>query len=48
MERLVALSETLGSWIVAAQKAGQLDPGLPPEVILYTLLPGPAIRSSAC
>lgn len=37
MERLVALSETLGSWIVAAQKAGQLDPGLPPEVILYTL-----------
>ena len=37
MERLTALSETLGRWIVAAQKAGQLDSGLPPELILYTL-----------
>jgi TetR/AcrR family transcriptional regulator of autoinduction and epiphytic fitness len=37
MDRLVALSELLGTWIQAAQQAGQLNPQLPPEVILYTL-----------
>ena len=37
MDRLVALSELLGTWIQAAQQAGQLNPKLPAEVILYTL-----------
>lgn len=37
MDRLVALSERLGTWIQAAQQAGQLNPQLPAEVILYTL-----------
>lgn len=37
IERLVTLSERLGEWIVAAQADGTLNPGLPPEVILYTL-----------
>jgi TetR/AcrR family transcriptional regulator of autoinduction and epiphytic fitness len=36
-DRLVELSEHLGGWIVAAQGAGDLHPGLPAEVILYTL-----------
>jgi hypothetical protein len=31
------VSDRLGEWIVAAQKAGTLDPALPPEVVLYTL-----------
>lgn len=37
MDRLVALSERLGTWVQAAQQAGQLNPKLPAEVILYTL-----------
>ncbi|MCX7660639.1 MAG: TetR/AcrR family transcriptional regulator [Caldimonas manganoxidans] len=37
MDRLMALSERLGAWIVAAQAGGQINPALPPEVVLYTL-----------
>ncbi len=37
MDRLITLSDRLGEWIVAAQSAGDLNPGLPPEVVLYTL-----------
>ena len=37
MTRLMAVSEQLGAWIVQAQKDGQLQAALPPEVILYTL-----------
>ena len=37
LDRLLQLSDVLGAWIVAAQAAGQLDPALPPEVILYTI-----------
>lgn len=37
MDRLMAVSETLGAWIEAAQAAGQLDATLPPIVVLYTL-----------
>jgi AcrR family transcriptional regulator len=37
MDRLMALSDKLGIWITAAQKAGQINPKLPPELVLYTL-----------
>ena len=37
LDRLILVSEKLGEWIVAGQKAGQLNRKLPPEVILYTL-----------
>src|SRR5258706_6612057 len=37
VERLMQLSDLLGAWIVAAQRAGQLDAKLPSEVVLYTL-----------
>ena len=37
LDRLMRLSDQLGVWIVAAQKAGHLNRKLPPEVILYTL-----------
>jgi TetR/AcrR family transcriptional regulator of autoinduction and epiphytic fitness len=37
LDRLIQVSDKLGSWITAAQKAGQLNRKLPPEVILYTL-----------
>ena len=37
LDRLMTVSDRLGEWIVAAQRAGQIDPGLPPEVVLYTL-----------
>jgi AcrR family transcriptional regulator len=37
LDRLMEVSDRLGEWIVAAQKAGTLDPALPPEVVLYTL-----------
>jgi TetR/AcrR family transcriptional regulator of autoinduction and epiphytic fitness len=37
LDRLMDVSERLGEWIVAAQKAGDLNPSLPPEVVLYTL-----------
>ena len=37
MGRLMQVSDKLGTWIVAAQKAGHIDPALPPELVLYTL-----------
>jgi TetR/AcrR family transcriptional regulator, regulator of autoinduction and epiphytic fitness len=37
LDRLMVVSDKLGEWITAAQKAGTLDPKLPPELILYTL-----------
>jgi TetR/AcrR family transcriptional regulator, regulator of autoinduction and epiphytic fitness len=37
LERLMRVSDKLGEWIVAAQKAGHLNRKLPPEVILFTL-----------
>jgi TetR/AcrR family transcriptional regulator of autoinduction and epiphytic fitness len=37
MDRLMNVSEKLGSWIEAAQAEGRLDQTLPPIVVLYTL-----------
>ena len=37
IDLLMLVCEKLGAWITAAQKAGQLNRKLPPEVILYTL-----------
>lgn len=37
LDRLMDVSDRLGAWITAAQSAGDLNPKLPPEVILYTL-----------
>lgn len=37
LDRLLDLSERLGTWITAAQVDGSLDATLPPEVVLYTL-----------
>ena len=37
LDRLMQLSERLGEWIAAGQRSGRLDPGLPAEVILYTM-----------
>ncbi len=37
IELLMAISERLGSWIEAAQAEGDLQAGLPPIVVLYTL-----------
>jgi AcrR family transcriptional regulator len=37
IDRLMEVSDRLGAWITAAQAAGDLNPQLPSEVILYTL-----------
>lgn len=37
LDRLMEVSDRLGAWIVAAQQAHDLNPTLPPEVVLYTL-----------
>jgi AcrR family transcriptional regulator len=37
LDRLMEVSERLGTWITSAQSAGDLNPTLPSEVILYTL-----------
>lgn len=34
---LMTVSDRLGEWIVQAQADGELDPALPPEVVLYTI-----------
>ena len=34
---LMAVSDTLGEWILQAQRDASIDPALPPEVVLYTL-----------
>ena len=33
----MTVSERLGAWITAAQAAGEINPTLPPEAVLYTL-----------
>jgi TetR/AcrR family transcriptional regulator, regulator of autoinduction and epiphytic fitness len=37
MDRLMQVSEQLGTWIQSAQASGHLNPTLPPELVLYTL-----------
>jgi AcrR family transcriptional regulator len=37
VDRLMQVSEALGEWITAAQKGGDLNRKLPPELVLYTL-----------
>jgi TetR/AcrR family transcriptional regulator, regulator of autoinduction and epiphytic fitness len=37
LDRVMTVSERLGAWITAAQAAGEIDPRLPPEAVLYTL-----------
>jgi len=37
LDRVMQVSEQLGTWITSAQKSGHLNRKLPPEVILYTL-----------
>lgn len=37
IDRLMQVSESLGEWITAAQKSGDLNRKLPPELVLYTL-----------
>lgn len=37
LDLLMQVSDALGEWIVAAQAAGDIDPELPPELVLYTL-----------
>jgi AcrR family transcriptional regulator len=37
LDRLFEVSDKLGAWITQAQRQGQLDAKLPPEVVLYTL-----------
>lgn len=37
MNGLAGISQTLSHWIVQAQEQGQIDPLLPPKVVLYTL-----------
>ncbi len=37
LDRLMEVSDKLGAWIDAAQMAGDLNPRLAPEVVLYTL-----------
>jgi AcrR family transcriptional regulator len=37
LELLMQTSERLGEWIVQAQADGDIDPALPPEVVLYTV-----------
>jgi TetR/AcrR family transcriptional regulator, regulator of autoinduction and epiphytic fitness len=37
INRLIQVSDKLGAWIIAAQKAGHLNRKLAPEIVLYTL-----------
>lgn len=37
MDRLLALSNRLSIWIAEAQTSGQVNPRLPPDLVLYTL-----------
>ena len=37
MARLIELSDKLGEWITEAQRGGEMNPSLPPEVALFTL-----------
>ncbi|MEO7245566.1 MAG: TetR/AcrR family transcriptional regulator [Rubrivivax sp.] len=37
VDGLMQVSDRLGAWIEQAQAEGTIDPGLPPELVLYTL-----------
>jgi len=37
LDLLVQVSERLGEWILQAQAEGDIEPSLPPEVVLYTV-----------
>ncbi|UXH76354.1 TetR/AcrR family transcriptional regulator [Roseateles amylovorans] len=37
MDRLLQLSDLLGEWITASQAQGDINPELPPELVLFTL-----------
>ena len=37
VDLLLRSSDLLGEWIVQAQADGDIDPGLPPEAVLYTI-----------
>jgi AcrR family transcriptional regulator len=37
IDLLMQVSEQLGGWILQAQTDGDIDPALPPEVVLYTI-----------
>ena len=37
IDLLMQVSDRLGAWIVQAQEDGDIDPTLPPEVVLYTV-----------
>lgn len=37
LELLMQVSERLGAWIEQAQAEGEIDPTLPPEVVLFTI-----------
>jgi AcrR family transcriptional regulator len=37
LDLLMGVSERLGAWIVQAQADGDIDPALPPDVVLYTV-----------
>lgn len=37
LDLLVRASDRLGEWITAAQAAGDINPKLPPELVLYTI-----------
>ena len=37
LDLLMQVSEVMGDWIVRAQADGDIDPTLPPEVVLYTV-----------
>ena len=37
LDLLMQVSDRLGEWITEAQAAGDIDPALPPELVLYTV-----------
>jgi len=37
LDAILRVSDTLGAWILDAQAQGDINPGLPPEVVLYTI-----------
>jgi AcrR family transcriptional regulator len=37
LDAILRVSDTLGEWIVDAQAQGDINPDLPPEVVLYTV-----------
>ena len=37
LDAILRVSDVLGAWIVQAQAEGDIDPALPPEVVLYTI-----------